>query len=197
MKVIKGLLVTILLIGLCFFGIALGVRFGLQRFEAAQNSITNVPRENIVSNILQNNTDIYYQNILTNEATEETTISAQPLNLTGKWNTVSAVDTSNWITIENLSDIFGSSYSSYGSYLQLNPDNTFLDCIYPITSGEFSTEGTYDIQNDYYSLGDMVVILNYSDGRKNIFKVIYEEENIPLLMQDVSNGEPYQFNLEK
>ena len=43
----------------------------------------------------------------------------------------------------------------------------------------------------------MVVILNYSDGRKNIFKVIYEEENIPLLMQDVSNGEPYQFNLEK
>ena len=24
-----------------------------------------------------------------------------------------------------------------------------------------------------------------------------KEENIPLLMQDVSNGEPYQFNLEK
>ena len=59
----------------------------------------------------------------------------------GKWNTVSAVNVKTGEKTENIRDIFGSSYSQYGSYLELKADGTFVDAIEPITDGSKSNTG--------------------------------------------------------
>ena len=83
-------------------------------------------------------------------------------DIVGTWRTYQAIDSKTAEKIDNLTMIFGTSYISYGSYLELNEDGTFFDCIYPITTDETSTTGTYTIERDYYKLGDCYIFLKYS-----------------------------------
>lgn len=173
------------------------------------DSISNIVDTNSISednstttsynttNSTENNSINSTSSNLSNNTTNENSQNTENSDLIGTWNTVSAVNTSTWNYIDNLTEVFGSSYITYGSSLKLNSDGSFIDSIYPITSGEESTTGTYTINKSYYVSGDRVIILNYSDGKQKIFKVIYEKENIPSLMMDVSAGEAYQFNMEK
>ena len=111
------------------------------------------------------------------------------------WNTFQLIDAENGEVIQNLSSVLGTTYIQYGSYLELKEDGTFLDAIYPVTSGELSTEGTYTIAKDYYKIGDCYVFLNYSDGRTKTFMVIYYEDNVPVLSY-FEEGETYQIDLK-
>ena len=173
------------------------------------DSISNIVDNNSISednstttsynttNTTENNSINSTSSNLSNNTKNENSQNTENSDLIGTWNTVSAVNTSTWNYTDNLTEVFGSSYITYGSSLKLNSDGSFIDSIYPITSGEESTTGTYTINKSYYVSGDRVIILNYSDGKQKIFKVIYEKENIPSLMMDVSAGEAYQFNMEK
>lgn len=184
---------------------AINMQEKIDNLQEKIDSISNIVDTNSISknnststsynttNTTENSTSSNLSNNTTNENSQNTENS----DLIGSWNTVSAVDTSTWNYIDNLTEVFGSSYLTYGSSLTLNSDGTFIDSIYPTTSGEASTKGTYTINKSYYVPGDRVVILNYSDGKQKLFKVIYQEENIPSLMMDVSAGEKYQFNMEK
>ena len=117
-------------------------------------------------------------------------------DIVGVWNTFQLIDGNNGEIIQNLSNVLGTAYIQYGSYLELKEDGTFLDAIYPVTSGELSTEGTYTIARDYYKVGDCYVFLNYSDGRTKTFMVIYYEDNVPVLSY-FEEGETYQIDLKK
>lgn len=117
-------------------------------------------------------------------------------NIIGTWNTYQAIDSQTAEKIDDLTSIFGSSYASYGSYLKLNEDGTFLDSIYPITSGETSTTGTYTVEKDYYKLGDCYIFLKYSDGRTVTIQQVNYGDNIPVLSY-YPDGSKYQFDLKK
>lgn len=140
-------------------------------------------------------------NIISTDKTSETESPQKPKqenneDIIGIWKTYQAHDTQTTETIDDLTEIFGTSYISYGSYLKLNEDGTFLDAIYPVTSGEQSIEGTYKIEKNYYKEGDCYVFLNYSDGRAKTFMRIYYEENEPVL-SCFDPGDTYQFDLKK
>ena len=115
----------------------------------------------------------------------------------GKWNAVSAVNSETGEKIENLRDIFGSSYSQYGSYIELKSDGTFTDAIKPITNGSKSTTGTYEIKKDYNKQGDFYVFLTYSDGTEaKLQRVIIDESNtFYLVLENFIDG--YQFTFKK
>ena len=130
-----------------------------------------------------------------NKITEEELNITENEDIIGVWNTFQLIDAENGEVIQNLSSVLGTAYIQYGSYLELKEDGTFLDAIYPVTSGELSTEGTYTIAKDYYNLGDCYVFLNYSDGRTKTFMVIYYEDNVPVLSY-FEEGETYQIDLK-
>ena len=115
----------------------------------------------------------------------------------GKWNAVSAVNSETGEKIENLRDIFGSSYSQYGSYIELKSDGTFTDAIKPITNGSKATTGTYEIKKDYNKQGDLYVLLTYSDGTEaKLQRVIIDESNtFYLVLENFIDG--YQFTFKK
>ena len=130
-----------------------------------------------------------------NKITEEEPNITENEDIIGVWNTFQLIDAENGEVIQNLSNVLGTAYIQYGSYLELKEDGTFLDAIYPVTSGELSTEGTYTIAKDYYKIGDCYVFLNYSDGRTKTFMVIYYEDNVPVLSY-FEEGETYQIDLK-
>lgn len=115
----------------------------------------------------------------------------------GKWETVSAVNSEDGKETKNLKEIFGSSYSQYGSYLELNEDGTFIDAIQPITNGSKSNTGKYTVKKDYNKIGDCYVFLSYSDGRETkLQRVFLDESSTPyLVLDEFING--YQITLKK
>ena len=125
------------------------------------------------------------------------TTTNTPDEIIGKWNTVSAVNIETGQKTENLRDVFGSSYSQYGSYLELKEDKTFIDALRPITTDNESTTGTYTIQKDENKKGDYYIYLTYNDGSKNkLEKVFLDNSNTPYLVLDnFING--YQLTLKK
>lgn len=137
--------------------------------------------------------DSYTSNIIDNNITED---EEKNKDIIGVWNTYQLIDSETGEVIQNLSNVLGTAYIQYGSYLKLNEDGTFLDAIEPVTSGELSTEGTYTIEKNYYKEGDCYVFLNYSDGRTKTFMIIYYEDNNPVLSY-FESGEPYQIDLKK
>lgn len=96
-------------------------------------------------------------------------------DIIGTWNTVSVMDMSTATTYDNLKDIFGTSYITYGSYLKLNDDKTFEDFTLPVTTGKTSTSGTYEILRNYYKMGDCYVQLRYSDGETIIIQRVFRD----------------------
>ena len=156
------------------------------------NSIeTNTTHTTVEDNSNTSNTD------KTGESTPpQTPKQENNKDIIGTWKTYQVHDVQSSETIVDLTKIFGTSYISYGSYLKLNEDGTFLDAIYPVTSGEESIEGTYQIEKNYYKEGDCYVFLNYSDGRTKTFMIIYYEENEPVL-SCFEPGDTYQFDLKK
>ena len=156
-------------------------------------SKTNSEDKNM--NTLNNsqNTTIDANNTITNTNNDSKENNS---DIVGTWNTYQAIDSQTAEKIDDLTEIFGSSYRTYGSFLKLNNDGTFLDSIYPVTTGETSTNGTYTIEKDYYKLGDCYIFLNYSDGRTVTVKRVYYEDNTPVLSY-YTNGEQYQFDLKK
>lgn len=112
-----------------------------------------------------------------------TTLNEQTKNeIVGRWNTFQAIDPETGKTIENLREIFGLSYATYGSYLEFKEDGTFKDAIDPVGNGEYAIDGTYEIQNSYYKLGDCWIFLTYSDGTKRtIQRIYYSDDNVPVL----------------
>ena len=156
-------------------------------------SKTNSEEKN--TNTLNNsqNTTIDANNTITNTNNDSKENNS---DIVGTWNTYQAIDSQTAEKIDDLTAIFGSSYTSYGSYLKLNEDGTFLDSIYPITSGETSTTGTYTVEKDYYELGDCYVFLKYSDGRTVTIKQVNYGDNIPVLSY-YPDGSQYQFDLKK
>ena len=117
-------------------------------------------------------------------------------DIVGTWRTYQAIDSETAEKIDNLTTIFGTSYISYGSYLELNEDGTFLDCIYPITTDETSITGTYTIEKDYFKLGDCYIFLKYSDGRTLTIQQVDYGDNIPVLVYYPDDSQ-YQFDLKK
>lgn len=117
-------------------------------------------------------------------------------DIVGTWRTYQAIDSKTAEKIDNLTMIFGTSYISYGSYLELNEDGTFFDCIYPITTDETSTTGTYTIERDYYKLGDCYIFLKYSDDRTLTIQQVDYGDNIPVLVYYPDECQ-YQFDLKK
>ena len=115
----------------------------------------------------------------------------------GKWNTVKAVNADTGEETIYLSDVFGSSFKEFGSYLELKEDGSFIDAIIPITDGNKSNNGKYIIENDYYKIGDTYIFLNYSDGNKETLQRVYLDDNkVPYLVLDtLVNG--YQLYLKK
>ena len=156
-------------------------------------SKTNSEEKN--TNTLNNsqNTTIDANNTITNTNNDSKENNS---DIVGTWNTYQAIDSQTAEKIDDLTTIFGSSYTSYGSYLKLNEDGTFLDSIYPITSGETSTTGTYTVEKDYYELGDCYVFLKYSDGRTVTIQQVNYGDNIPVLSYYPDDSK-YQFDLKK
>ena len=117
--------------------------------------------------------------------------------IVGKWNTISAVSAETGVKTENLRDIFGSSYSQYGSYLEFKSDGTFVDAIEPVTNGSKATTGKYEIKKDYNEQGDCYVFLIYSDGvEAKLQRVILDDSNTYyLVLENFVNG--YQLTLKK
>ena len=118
-------------------------------------------------------------------------------DIIGKWETVKAVNSIDGKETNNLRDVFGSSYATYGSYLELKDDGTFFDAIKPITNGSEPNTGKYRIVNDYNKVGDCYVFLEYSNGNeKTIQKIYLDDSNIPyLVLDDFVND--YQLYLKK
>ena len=115
----------------------------------------------------------------------------------GRWNADNAVNSETGEKITNLREIFGSSYSLYGSYLELKDDGTFIDAISPITDGSKDNVGTYEVKRNYNQPGDCYVFLTYSDG--NVFKlheVIIDDSNTKYLLLD-NYVDGYQFMFKK
>ena len=162
-----------------------------EKTNSLENTINNLKeteKNNISIDSEPNNIIKEDSNVIENEESNE--------DIIGVWNTFQLIDVENGEIIQNLSNVLGTAYIQYGSYLKLNEDGTFLDAIYPVTSGEFSTEGTYTIAKDYYKVGDCYVFLNYSDGRTKTFMRIYYEDNVPVL-SSYEEGETYQIDLKK
>ena len=152
----------------------------MNTLDNSQNTTTNT--NNIINNSIINNNN--------NDNKENNS------DIVGTWNTYQAIDSQTAEKIDDLTAIFGSSYASYGSYLKLNEGGTFLDSIYPITTGETSVTGTYTVEKDYYELGDCYVFLKYSDGRTLNLKQVNYGDNIPVLSY-YPEGSQYQFDLKK
>ncbi len=117
--------------------------------------------------------------------------------MVGKWNTISAVSVETGEKVENLREIFGSSYASYGSYLEIKSDGTFVDAIKPITDGSKASMGTYEVKRDYNKPGDCYVFLTYSDGSKaKLQRVILDDsDTYYLVLDDFIDG--YQLTFKK
>ena len=115
----------------------------------------------------------------------------------GKWNTISAINSKTGDETRNLTDVFGSSYNEFGSYLELKEDGTFINSIIPITDGSKSNIGKYTIKKDYMKQGDAYVILSYSDGGEEELQRVYlDDNNTPYLVLD-SFVNDYQLYLKK
>ena len=115
----------------------------------------------------------------------------------GKWNAYKAINSKEGNETTNMSDIFGSSYAKFGSYIELKEDGSFLDAIQPITDGTKSVKGTYTIERDYYQKGDCYIFLTYSDGSKNTLqRIYYNDSNTPYLVLDNLIGD-YQISFKK
>ena len=145
----------------------------------------------------QNTTDTNNTNNIINNTVINTNDNKENnSDIVGTWNTYQAVDSETAEKTDDLTSIFGSSFTSYGSYLKLNEDGTFLDSIYPVTTGETSVTGTYTVEKDYYTLGDCYVFLKYSDGRTLTIQQVNYGDNIPVLTYYPDDSK-YQFNLKK
>ncbi len=160
----------------------------ISSLEDRIDELKETENDNISTNLDTNNIIDDETNITENEESNE--------DIIGVWNTFQFIDADNGEIIQNLSNVLGTGYIQYGSYLELKEDGTFLDAIYPVTSGELSTEGMYTIEKDYYRVGDCYVFLNYSDGRTKTFMVIYYEDNVPVLSY-FEEGKTYQIDLKK
>ncbi len=125
----------------------------------------------------------------------------KPFNLhnefIGKWQTISAVNLETGEKTNNLTDIFGSSFLQFGSYLELKEDETFFDALIPITNGSRSNTGKYTIKRNYKEKGDCYILLDYSDGyQEKLQRVFLDESKTPYLVLDnFING--YQLTLKK
>lgn len=145
---------------------------------------------------VQNNTKVNNKDNLDNSFGEEKEDDFLD-EIVGKWNAISAVSAETGEKVENLREIFGSSYATYGSYLEFKSDGTFLDAIVPITDGSKTSMGTYEVKRDYNKPGDCYVFLTYSDGTEaKLQKVILDDSNTYyLVLEDFING--YQFTFKK
>ena len=128
---------------------------------------------------------------------KETTEQKENDDIIGKWETTIAVNSEDGKKTEDMRQIFGSSYSQYGSYLELKDDGTFIDAIQPITNGNKSNTGKYEIKRNYNKQGDCYIFLTYSDGiEEKLQKVILDESKTPyLVLKKLING--YQLSLKK
>ncbi len=115
----------------------------------------------------------------------------------GKWQTISAINSETGEKTNNLTDIFGSSFLQFGSYLELKEDGTFFDAIQPITNGSRSNTGKYTIKRNYKEKGDCYIFLDYSDGyQEKLQRVYLDKSKISYLVLDNSiNG--YQLTLKQ
>ena len=118
-------------------------------------------------------------------------------NVVGIWDTDRAVNSNDGTETDNLRDIFGSSYSEYGSYIEFKDDGTFVDRIQPITNGSRADSGTYKVEKDYNKPGDCYVFLTYSDGSEGkLQRVILDDSSIYYLVLEEFVNE-YQLILKK
>lgn len=173
-KLLIGIIICILIVGVLWIMDPLHIQTGVKG-----NSNTKVIDEISNNDINENHKE--------NEEDE----------IIGKWNTISAVNSDTGEKVENLRDIFGSSYSQYGSYFEFREDNTFIDALEPITNGNKATTGTYEVKKNYNRPGDCYIFLTYSDGTESkLEKVILDDSNTSyLVLENLVNG--YQFSFQK
>ena len=80
----------------------------------------------------------------------------------GRWNNFKAISKETNEEVP-LGDIFGSSVGQFGSYIELDEDGSFKECITPITEGLEDITGTYALREN--STGKFQMYLEYNDGR--------------------------------
>ena len=177
-KILLGIIICVLVVGT--------VAFSIKVFN-----FKDIGKENSISNKVNNNSNDKVDNDLEDNKDNLSD------DIIGKWDTVSAVNSEDGKETNNLKDVFGSSYSQYGSYLELKEDGTFIDAIQPISNGSRSTTGKYTIEKNYNKPGDCYVFLSYSDGTEDkLQRVVLDESNTYYLVLDgFING--YQLTLRK
>ncbi len=117
-------------------------------------------------------------------------------NFIGKWNTVKAINATTGEETNNLTDVFGSSFLEFGSFLELKEDGTFIDALESITDGSKSNTGSYTVKNDYLKVGDTYIFLSYDDGGETrLQKVTIDKSGYYLVVDSLIND--YQLYLKK
>ena len=185
-KILLGIIICVLVVGT--------VIFATKVFN-----FNDIGKENSISNKVNNNSNDKVDNNSNNKVDNDLEDNKDNLSddIIGKWDTVSAVNSEDGKETKNLKDVFGSSYSQYGSYLELKEDGTFIDAIQPISNGTKSNTGEYTIKRNYNKPGDCYVFLSYSDGTEGkLQRVFLDESNTYYLVLDgFING--YQLTLRK
>ncbi len=168
-KVIYGIIIILLIIGGAMF---------INKRDNVETLGDDKVKEN--SSVLEDD----YENISSDD-------------IIGRWDSVMALNSEDATETTNLRDVFGSSYSEYGSYMEFKDDGTFVDRIQPITNGSQADSGTYKIEKNYNKPGDCYVFLTYSDGRNSkLQKVILDDSDVSyLVLEEFVNG--YQITLRK
>ncbi len=101
--------------------------------------------------------------------------------IVGQWEAAAAVNKETDEEVE-LTDVWGSSYLSYGSSFTLKENGEFIDAIQPITTGDACTTGTYQLEEDGTDAANLY--LNYDDGTSKTLYVIELEDGVYTIGSD-------------
>lgn len=110
----------------------------------------------------------------------------------GIWNTYEAVNSKTGKIFEELEDVFGEDYLSYGSFIKLNANGTFWDATNPKTSESLENEGTYIIEKKNE---ESYIVLKYDNGKTKELN-FNKDEGKNILSLD-GKGEAYQYKFKK
>ena len=94
-------------------------------------------------------------------------------DLVGKWNLRRVINKENGKTEKDWAGIFGSGIT-YGSYMELKLDNSFLDCTSPIQSDDVSYKGEFKATRELFDSKYAEIDFKYSDGTQKHSELIYE-----------------------
>lgn len=116
-----------------------------------------------------------------------------PNDIVGRWVTVRLIGAADDKINKNLKDAFDSSFVENSSYFELKADGTFIDAS---DAKNETKNGTYEVGENLYIIGDYYVVLHYADGSIWKLRKYLNDKNEPYLVSEkVLKG--YKLILEK